>query len=58
MPLLAARVKPGGRIALSGILSEQADEVMALYGAYFSMSLWRQDEGWVCLEGVKRSDPC
>jgi ribosomal protein L11 methyltransferase len=53
MPLLAARVKPGGRIALSGILAEQAEEVMALYGQAFAMRLWREAEGWVCLEGVK-----
>lgn len=53
MPLLAARVKPGGRIALSGILHEQAEEVMALYGQSFAMRLWRVDEGWVCLEGEK-----
>lgn len=54
MPLLAARVKAGGRIALSGILSEQAEDVMAIYRAAFDMHLWHQDEGWVCLEGVKR----
>jgi ribosomal protein L11 methyltransferase len=53
MPLLSARVRPGGRIALSGILAEQADEVLALYGQAFAMRLWRQQEGWVCLEGVK-----
>ncbi|MDD5389187.1 MAG: 50S ribosomal protein L11 methyltransferase [Gallionellaceae bacterium] len=53
MPLLAARVKPGGRIALSGILAEQAEEVMAIYGQAFTMRLWKEAEGWVCLEGVK-----
>jgi ribosomal protein L11 methyltransferase len=51
MPLLAARVKSGGRIALSGILAEQADEVMAIYGQAFTMKRWREAEGWVCLEG-------
>jgi len=54
MPLLAARVKPGGRIALSGILAEQAEEVMALYGQAFAMRLWQEEEGWVCLAGEKR----
>ncbi|MDP2432509.1 MAG: 50S ribosomal protein L11 methyltransferase [Pseudomonadota bacterium] len=53
MPLLAARVKSGGRIALSGILAEQAEEVMAIYGQAFTMRLWKEEEGWVCLEGVK-----
>jgi ribosomal protein L11 methyltransferase len=54
MPLLAARVKSGGRIALSGILAEQADELIALYQTAFDMRLWAAEEGWVCLEGVKR----
>jgi ribosomal protein L11 methyltransferase len=54
MPLLSARVRPGGHIALSGILAQQAEEVLALYGQAFDMGLWREDEGWVCLEGVKR----
>ncbi len=53
LPLLAARVRPGGRIALSGILAEQGEEVMALYGQAFAMRLWREAEGWVCLEGRK-----
>lgn len=53
-PLLAARVKKGGRIVLSGILAEQASEMLAIYGAHFTMQPWREDEGWVCLEGVKR----
>ncbi len=53
MPLLAARVRPGGRIALSGILAEQAEEVMAIYGQSFTMRPWRDAEGWVCLEGIK-----
>lgn len=54
MPLLAARVARGGRIVLSGILAQQAEEVMALYRAAFAMRLWAEDEGWVCLEGDKR----
>lgn len=53
MPLLASRVKRGGRIALSGILAEQAEEVLSLYAQAFSMRLWRQDEGWVCLSGER-----
>jgi ribosomal protein L11 methyltransferase len=53
MPLLAGRVKAGGRIALSGILAEQADEVLAIYGQFFDMRLWAADDGWVCLTGIK-----
>ncbi|MEW5786247.1 MAG: 50S ribosomal protein L11 methyltransferase [Pseudomonadota bacterium] len=54
MPLLAGRVKPGGRIALSGILAEQAGDILDLYGSAFAMSPWGEEEGWVCLAGVKR----
>ncbi len=53
MPLLAGRVKPGGRIALSGILAEQAAEVLALYSQFFDMRLWATEDGWVCLSGTK-----
>ncbi|MBI5937109.1 MAG: 50S ribosomal protein L11 methyltransferase [Betaproteobacteria bacterium] len=53
-PLLAARVRCGGRIALSGILEAQAEDILAAYGADFDMRLWAAEEGWVCLEGVKR----
>jgi ribosomal protein L11 methyltransferase len=54
MPLLAGRVNKGGRIALSGILAEQADEVLAIYSQYFDMRLWAAEDGWVCLTGIKR----
>jgi len=54
MPLLAGRVKVGGRIALSGILVEQASELIAIYGALFDMRLWATEDGWVCLTGTKR----
>lgn len=54
MPLLAARVRPGGRIALSGILVEQADDILALYGETFVMMSWAEEEGWACLAGVRR----
>jgi ribosomal protein L11 methyltransferase len=49
-PLLCSRVAPGGRIALSGILEAQADEVAAAYrdvGARAS----RIEEGWALVEG-------
>jgi len=53
MPLLAARVRPGGHIALSGILTDQAEAVMAIYATAFAMRLWQEEEGWVCLEGKR-----
>jgi ribosomal protein L11 methyltransferase len=52
-PLLAGRVRPGGRLVLSGILAEQADEVMAVYRDWFDFDPPAIDEGWVRLAGIK-----
>ncbi|MCA7972793.1 MULTISPECIES: 50S ribosomal protein L11 methyltransferase [Burkholderia] len=52
--MLASKVKPGGRIALSGVLARQADEVAAVYARYVDISVWREHEGWVCLAGTRR----
>jgi len=53
MPLLAAHVRPGGRIALSGILEAQAEEVMAIYSAAFAMRHDATEEGWALLTGTR-----
>ncbi|WP_175813389.1 50S ribosomal protein L11 methyltransferase [Burkholderia contaminans] len=52
--MLASKIKPGGRIALSGVLARQADEVAAVYARYVDISVWREHEGWVCLAGTRR----
>jgi ribosomal protein L11 methyltransferase len=52
-PALAARVRPGGRIVLSGILEPQAADVIAVYRDWFKIGVWRADEGWVALEGIR-----
>jgi len=49
--MLTSRVAPGGRLALSGVLERQADEVIAAYAPYMKMSVWRAHDGWVCLHG-------
>ena len=53
-PLLAGRVRTGGHLVLSGILAEQADEVMAVYHDWFVFDPPAIDEGWVRLAGVKQ----
>jgi ribosomal protein L11 methyltransferase len=53
-PLLAGRVRARGKLVLSGILAEQADEVMAVYSDWFDFDPPAIDEGWVRLAGVKR----
>ena len=51
---LAARVAPGGRIALSGILAGQEDEVVARYAAAFDGLVVEQQDDWMRVSGVRR----
>ena len=53
-PLLARLTRPEGRIALSGILQSQAQEVMACYEPWFTMAIYKEDSGWVCLQGRRQ----
>ena len=53
-PLLSNAAKSGGRIVLSGILAEQADEVMRIYSQWFDFAPAVIEDGWCCLSGVKR----
>ena len=50
---LAARVAPGGRIALSGILAGQEDELLERYGAWFDALAVAQEGDWVRIDGVR-----
>lgn len=56
-PLLAARTRPGGLIALSGVLESQADEVLSAYAPWFDMHTTGNEAGWVCLAGTRRQKP-
>jgi ribosomal protein L11 methyltransferase len=53
-PLLADLTRAGGRIVLSGILANQAEETLAVYRQWFDIAVDGEDEGWVCLAGTKR----
>jgi len=53
-PLLAGATRQGGQIVLSGILSEQAEDVMKVYAEWFNLNPPVIEEGWACLSGVKR----
>ncbi|PZN81741.1 MAG: 50S ribosomal protein L11 methyltransferase, partial [Candidatus Methylumidiphilus alinenensis] len=48
-------VRPAGAIVLSGILREQAEEVMSAYEAHFAMEEPVYLEDWVRIAGVRRS---
>ena len=51
-PLLAQRLAPGGRMALSGILETQAEQVIAAYAPYLPLTIGASSEGWIRLEGL------
>jgi len=53
---LAARVAPGGRIALSGILAGQEDEVLARYADAFEDLRADRLEDWMRVTGRRRRD--
>ncbi|KGM56466.1 ribosomal protein L11 methyltransferase [Lysobacter arseniciresistens ZS79] len=55
--VLAARVAPGGRIALSGILAGQEDEVLAAYASAFEQLAVEQLDDWIRIDGVRRATP-
>lgn len=54
-PSLAGYVCPGGDIVLSGILCEQADDVLNVYKTFFEMDAPVIHDDWVLLHGC-RSD--
>jgi len=53
-PLLAARVRAGGCIVLSGILESQAAEVTAAYARDFESGILALEEGWALVGGVRK----
>ncbi len=53
-PLFAASVAPGGRLALSGILAGQQDELLVRYGQWFDALEVTERDGWVRIAGRRR----
>ena len=56
-PVIATHTRPGGLIALSGILAGQADEVIAAYAPWADLAVTVEDSGWVLVTGTRRT-PC
>ncbi len=54
-PALASHTKPGGKLALAGILDAQANDVIEIYAPYFAMQVWQSAEGWSCIAGVRHA---
>jgi ribosomal protein L11 methyltransferase len=58
-PLLAELTLAGGRIALSGILREQGEDVRQAYAAWYDFDPpqdTHDEDGWVLISGVRKSD--
>jgi ribosomal protein L11 methyltransferase len=53
-PLLASHTRPGGRLALCGILAGQARDVADAYAPYFDLAPATVEGDWVCLAGTRR----
>jgi len=52
-PVLATRVRDGGRIALSGVLEPQAADVVGAYARWFDFEAPGHLDGWTLLAGVR-----
>ena len=50
-PAISARVAPGGRVALSGVLETQAAQVIEAWAPYIALHVGAAHEGWIRLEG-------
>jgi ribosomal protein L11 methyltransferase len=53
-PLLATRTRPGGRIALAGVLEAQAAELAEAYAPWFDVVASAREEGWALVTGTRR----
>jgi ribosomal protein L11 methyltransferase len=53
-PTLAASTRPGGRLALSGLLSRQTDDLVNRYSEWFHIEVPEQEEDWVIITGTRK----
>lgn len=54
-PMLAARVRPGGHLVLSGVLERQVAEVIEAYAPWLPLAVAGTRDGWVCLAGQREA---
>jgi len=53
-PALSKYCKTGAKLALSGILESQKEELIARYSEWFNMDAPTQKDAWILLTGTKR----
>lgn len=52
--IIASKVTKGGRLALSGLIAEQKDEVIAAYAKDFDIYDTKTQDGWLLICGIKK----
>lgn len=52
-PAIAARVAPEGKVALSGVLETQAEQVIEAWAPFIALQVGATHEGWIRLEGQR-----
>jgi ribosomal protein L11 methyltransferase len=52
-PTLIDLIKPGGRLILAGLLSEQAAGLIDTYKPWVALTAVEEKEGWTLLAGEK-----
>jgi ribosomal protein L11 methyltransferase len=55
-PLLLRSLRPGGSLVLSGLLEDQAEQVLAAYRQNLTDVILKTLEGWVRLQGMRNSE--
>jgi ribosomal protein L11 methyltransferase len=53
-PMLCSRIAAGGSLTLSGVLAEQANDVIAAYAQWLPLTVWAEHDGWVALSGTRQ----
>lgn len=53
-PWFATQVRPGGQLALSGLLEEQLGPVVTAYRRDFALAPPQSEDGWILLHGRRR----
>lgn len=56
-PRFGELVGPGGRLVLSGLLAQQAQECLAAYQPWFKMEAPRFNQEWAMICGTRRAKP-
>lgn len=53
-PTLLSKLKPGGKLCLSGVIESQIDSVLNAYSDVIDFMPVHRQEEWVCFTGVKK----